>query len=71
MDTRKPHTSVFDVCLILEGTYPYIVGGVSNWTHALLNGLPEVDFALVHLGRENGDSRNRALAYTPAILNLE
>ena len=56
---------MLDVCLILEGTYPYIVGGVSNWTHALLNGLPEVNFALVHLGRENGDSRNRALAYTP------
>jgi len=65
MDIQEPHTSVFDVCLILEGTYPYIVGGVSNWTHALLNGLPEVDFALVHLGREDGESGNRFLAYTP------
>jgi len=57
---------MFDVCLILEGTYPYIVGGVSNWTHALLSGLPELDFALVHLGSSDGESREtRSLAYTP------
>jgi len=38
-----------DVCLILEGTYPYIVGGVSTWVHALISGLPQFDFSLVHL----------------------
>jgi len=38
-----------DVCLILEGTYPYIVGGVSTWVHALIGGLPQFDFSLVHL----------------------
>lgn len=25
-----------DVCLILEGTYPYVTGGVSNWSHELI-----------------------------------
>lgn len=77
MDIQESLTSVFDVCLILEGTYPYIVGGVSNWTHALLNGLPEMDFALVHLGSSSEEARNEQyystcgapkthlLAYTP------
>ncbi|RME46513.1 MAG: DUF3492 domain-containing protein, partial [Chloroflexi bacterium] len=43
-----------DVCLILEGTYPYITGGVSAWVQALLAGLPDLDFALVHLSAGNG-----------------
>jgi glycosyltransferase involved in cell wall biosynthesis len=38
-----------DVCLILEGTYPFIMGGVSNWVHSLVGGLAEIDFSLIHL----------------------
>jgi len=38
-----------DVCLILEGTYPYAVGGVSTWVHSLITGLPEIEFALIHI----------------------
>ena len=30
-----------DICLILEGTYPYVTGGVSGWAHGLmLQGAP-------------------------------
>ena len=25
--------SAADVCLVLEGTYPYVSGGVSSWVH--------------------------------------
>ena len=32
----KRTTAKADVCLILEGTYPYISGGVSSWTHELI-----------------------------------
>ncbi|MFT7623441.1 MAG: glycosyltransferase involved in cell wall biosynthesis [Myxococcota bacterium] len=39
-----------DVCLILEGSYPYVVGGVSTWTHHLIKSLPEFTFALVYVG---------------------
>lgn len=41
-----------DVTLLLEGTYPYVRGGVSSWVHDLITGLPEVRFALVYLGAE-------------------
>lgn len=37
------------LCLLSEHTYPYHVGGVSTWTHALLQGLPEVEVVLVPL----------------------
>jgi glycosyltransferase involved in cell wall biosynthesis len=35
--------------LILEGTYPYVTGGVSNWVHTLLTNLPEFEFEIYHL----------------------
>jgi len=41
-----------DVTLLLEGTYPYVRGGVSSWVHDLLTGLPELTFSIVSLGAE-------------------
>ena len=41
-----------DVTLLLEGTYPFVRGGVSGWVHQLIEGLPELRFALVFLGAE-------------------
>lgn len=36
-----------DVCLILEGTYPYVTGGVSSWVHNLICALPRLRFSLL------------------------
>jgi glycosyltransferase involved in cell wall biosynthesis len=41
-----------DVALLLEGSYPYVRGGVSGWVHQLIEGLPELRFALVYLGAD-------------------
>ena len=38
-----------DICLVLEGTYPYVAGGVSSWTHDLLLAHPDLSFELVSL----------------------
>ncbi len=46
----KSETAVADVCLVLEGTYPYVQGGVSSWVHQIVSQLPEVTFALFYLG---------------------
>lgn len=40
-------TPVADVCIIVEGAYPYIVGGVSGWLQDLMTHLPEVSFHIV------------------------
>lgn len=37
------------VCLLTEGTYPYVRGGVSTWCHDLIAGLPEIDFVVYAL----------------------
>ncbi|MDC7226529.1 MAG: GT4 family glycosyltransferase PelF [Spirochaetales bacterium] len=44
---RKPR-----VCIVLEGSYPFITGGVSAWTHDLIINLPEVDFVLFTISPE-------------------
>src|ERR1700694_4682457 len=34
------------VCLLTEGTYPYVRGGVSTWCDDLVRGLPDVEFVI-------------------------
>lgn len=38
-----------DVCLLLEGTYPYVSGGVSVWVHDLIQAQPHLTFHLTVL----------------------
>ncbi len=39
-------TAKADVCLILEGTYPYVTGGVSGWAHGLITEQSHLTFHL-------------------------
>jgi len=43
METRP------DICLVVEGSYPYVTGGVSSWIQWLIENLPGFRFALVAL----------------------
>ena len=38
-----------DVAIFVEGTYPFLIGGVSSAIHGIIEGLPEVSFGIVHL----------------------
>ena len=38
------------ICLILEGSYPYTHGGVSSWTHQMINAMKEHEFVLWVIG---------------------
>lgn len=35
------------ICIICEGAYPYIVGGVSSWVHDIISSNPEHQFKLL------------------------
>ena len=48
-----------DVCLILEGTYPYVQGGVSSWVHQIVTQLPDTTFALFFLGSTKEQAQKR------------
>lgn len=38
-----------DVCLVLEGTYPYVRGGVSSWVHEIVRELPDIKFSILSI----------------------
>ena len=46
------------VCMIFEGSYPYIHGGVSSWAHNLIRDLPDVEFVLWCIGAKEEDRGN-------------
>lgn len=35
------------ICLIAEGCYPYVVGGVSSWMHHLIQSFPDQEFIIL------------------------
>ena len=35
------------VCLVAEGCYPYVVGGVSGWINSLIKSFPNIEFILL------------------------
>lgn len=43
------------VCLISEGCYPYVHGGVSNWIQMIINHFPQITFSVLSIsaGRED------------------
>ena len=43
-----------DVCLLVEGTYPFVAGGVSSWVHDIIVGHPELTFAVLNVGSYPG-----------------
>ncbi len=38
-----------DICLILEGSYPYVPGGVASWTHDLISKQSHLTFHIVSI----------------------
>ncbi|MBO8164771.1 MAG: GT4 family glycosyltransferase PelF [Brevibacillus sp.] len=40
------------ICIVAEGSYPYITGGVSSWIHTLVSSMPEHQFIIYAIGAE-------------------
>jgi len=51
----QPTASQADIALLLEGTFPYVSGGVSSWVNQIIRGYPEYRFALIFLGSRRED----------------
>lgn len=48
------------ICIIAEGSYPYVTGGVSSWIHSLMREMPEHEFIIYTIAAETkqqGDFR--------------
>lgn len=60
---------IVDVVLILEGTYPFVAGGVSSWVHGLILGMPDLSFGLIFLGASN-ERREKKYTLPPNVTFL-
>lgn len=53
------------ICLVLEGCYPFINGGVSTWMHQYITEMPEHEFVLWVIGAKAAD-KDRFVYTLPA-----
>ena len=35
------------ICIVAEGCYPYMVGGVSGWVHSMIRQFPDYEFIIL------------------------
>jgi glycosyltransferase involved in cell wall biosynthesis len=54
LDDDPEVAEMADVCLLVEGTYPFVAGGVSSWVHDVICGHPELKFAVLYVGSYPG-----------------
>lgn len=59
-----------DVCILVEGTYPFVTGGVSAWIHSLISNLAEFTFTVVHIGAVRDADRRPKYELPPNVVGF-
>ena len=70
MQPAAKNEPVADVTLFLEGTYPYVLGGVSSWVHQIITGLPELKFSLFYIGAKPDPQAKQHYKLPPNVITL-
>jgi polysaccharide biosynthesis protein PelF len=60
-----------DICLLLEGTFPYVRGGVSSWVNEMIRAFPDLRFAIAFIGSRAEDYRGSAYALPENVVHFE
>ncbi|URF07734.1 GT4 family glycosyltransferase PelF [Cupriavidus campinensis] len=60
-----------DVMLLLEGTFPYVSGGVSSWVNQMIRAFPDIRFGIVFIGSRRQDYGEMAYALPDNVVHLE
>jgi glycosyltransferase involved in cell wall biosynthesis len=59
------------VAMVIEGAYPYIVGGVAAWCHLLISEIKEVNFALVLILPAEYRKRKPKYTYPKNVISVD
>lgn len=62
---------MIDVCLLLEGTYPYVAGGVSTWVHQLITAMKDIRFGIVYIAPHSDPTRTVKYTMPSHVLYLK
>jgi len=60
-----------DIALLLEGTFPYVSGGVSSWVNQIIRAYPEYRFAIVFLGSRPEDYGPQKYELPANVVHIE
>lgn len=66
-----PRAESADIALLLEGTFPYVAGGVSSWVNQIIRAFPEYSFALVFIGSQESDYGDIKYKLPDNVVHLE
>jgi glycosyltransferase involved in cell wall biosynthesis len=66
-----PRADSVDVLLLLEGTFPFVAGGVSSWVNQIIRGFPEIRFGAVFLGSRPEDYGDMRYPLPDNLVHLE
>jgi len=58
------------ICLIAEGSYPYVTGGVSSWIHSLMNAMPEHEFIIYAIAAERKQQGQFKYTLPPNLIDV-
>lgn len=68
---QRQDAPIADICLLLEGTWPYVRGGVSSWIHQMILGLPDLTFSVMFIGGQREAYSNRRYEIPVNVLHIE
>jgi polysaccharide biosynthesis protein PelF len=60
-----------DIALLLEGTFPYVRGGVSSWVDQMIRAFPEKTFAIVFIGSREEDYQGALYELPDNVVHFE
>lgn len=66
-----PTSDSVDVLLLLEGTFPFVAGGVSSWVNQIIRGFPDIRFGAVFLGSRPQDYGDMRYALPDNLVHLQ
>ena len=55
----EKNSQTVDVLMLLEGTFPYVRGGVSSWINRMIQGFPDLRFGIIFLGSSRDDYKGK------------
>ena len=58
------------ICLVLEGSYPYVNGGVSTWMHQYITEMPEHEFVLWVIAAKAEDRDKFVYQLPPNVVEI-
>lgn len=66
-----PTAKEADIAFLLEGTFPYVSGGVSSWVNQIIKAHPEYRFALIFIGSRRQDYKEHKYSLPENVVHYE